>query len=207
MKYKVYGKRNTIEKYTLKRNIFNKKYSVKVYYTDSIFTEKIQMDTLEQIKDYEKYILDIMNSQLIELVNNNDLKQKELNRVVRERIDKKRFIMDNISILIPLLMTYSFKNLTNLLLYFPIKITDIIFTEKYRKEIVEQIEEDMLKYYIYSSCIDLFNEYSKYIIISKKTITANDIDNYSLEQIQDYRRLLLDLKNKEETIKQKKKIL
>lgn len=204
MKYKVYGKKNTIEKYKLKRNLFNKKYVVKIFYTDSVFTEKVEMNTLEEIKDYEKYILDIMNSQLIKLVNDNELKQKELNRVVNQKMDNRKLIMDNLAVLIPILMMYLLKNSSNFILYFPIKIMNIVFSKKYRQEIVEQIEEDMLKYYIYSICIDDFNNYSKYITPSKMTITANNIDHYSLEQLQNYRKELLDLKSKEEILQKKK---
>ena len=201
MKYKVYSTKNTIEKYKLKKNAFNKKYAIKIFYTDSVFTEKVEMDTLEEIKEYEKYILDIMNSQIVKLVNDNELKQKELDRVLREKIARRKLFTDNVNVLVPLIVAYITNNIANLILYFPVKIIDIIYTEKYRKEIVEQIEEDMLKYYIYSSCLEDFENFSKYVTTNQKSISANNIDKYSLEQIKDYRREILELKNNEEKIK------
>ena len=201
MKYKVYSTKNTIEKYKLKKNAFNKKYAIKIFYTDSVFTEKVEMDTLEEIKEYEKYILDIMNSQIVKLVNDNELKQKELDRVLREKIARRKLFTDNVNVLVPLIVAYITNNIANLILYFPVKIIDIIYTEKYRKEIVEQIEEDMLKYYIYSSCLEDFENFSKYVTTNQKSISANNIDKYTLEQIKDYRREILELKNNEEKIK------
>lgn len=205
MKYKIYEKGKTIEKYKITKN--KNKYVIKIYYVNSYFVEIVEKETLEEINNYEKYILDKMNDQIIKFVNNEDIKQEETDRTVKEKIELSRLFMDNLAAILPLVMSYLFKNMANLLLYFPLQVINVITREKLKNNIIEEINEDFLKYYIFSNYIEDFRNYSRYITPQNCVITANNIDNYTLEQIQNYRQELLQLKNEEENIKQKKKVL
>ena len=207
MKYKIYEKLETISHYTLKKSKFKEKYIVKIHYVDVNYLKKSTFDNLKETKEYEQYILDLMNKQICDFLNNQEEFEKRKPKEVIKVIEPIRFMMNQISIFIPLLFTSIYKDYRNLLLYFPIQIGSIFCRSKIIDGIKEEIEDDILKYYLFFNNIDFLREYSQYITKDKKIVNANNIDKYTLDSLQQLLDEMRELRSNEEELKVKTKSL
>lgn len=187
MKYKIYKKTETIEKYKIKRNTFNKKYTIKLYYVDSNQYEVYEAENKKYAFEFERFLLDKMNNQIEDLFNNIEMSDNIIAKI-DENVDRFSYIANKIAFIIPTIFTLIYKNGFNMFLYLPLKLLNIVMAEKIKDDYVSISLNDIEKYELFKDNIELLENYSKYVI--KNNITANNIDKYSLEKLKQILRII-----------------
>lgn len=193
MKYKIYDKIETIKKYSIKKNIFNQKYIVKLQYVDSDHYSIYKNDNKKEVLEYERYILDKMNKQIQDLLKEDSKLQDSIAKMLDRNDRIFNFVSTEISLIIPLILTIIYQNGANMLLYLPFKIINYIMREKLTSDYSMDITDDIQKYMFFSENIELFENYGKYVTKNNKNITANNIDKYSLEKLEMFKTMIQTL--------------
>ena len=122
MKYKIYEKSETLERYSVKKNLFNKKYTVKLHYVNSryyaVYEAKDKFDLLE----YERFLLDRMNNQMMDLLESDEV-VNNVDLMITEKDEKFKKISNIVSFSIPLIFSFAYNQLTSLTI--PNSVTSI----------------------------------------------------------------------------------
>lgn len=183
MKYKIYEKSETLERYSVKKNLFNKKYTVKLHYVNSryyaVYEAKDKFDLLE----YERFLLDRMNNQMMDLLESDEV-VNNVDLMITEKDEKFKKISNIVSFSIPLIFSFAYKNCANILLYLPLKLISNVMQTRINNDYKEDIIDDMQKYGLFSENIEILENYGKYVNKKGHNITANTIDKYSFSDLE-----------------------
>lgn len=200
MKYKLYEKVSTIEKYVIKKKLFKKIYVMKVYFCDDSEVGYHYAKDLKSMKEYEKKILNAMNEQMQDFVKNQDNYCKQFEDIVRGENNKFVMFSNLVSFITPLALTLIYKNVTNLLLFIPIQILNTFTRYILQIENMGLILDDITKYELFCKFITEYKEQFDSLYGEGK-INANMIDKCSLELLKEVEEELIFAQENKEKIK------
>lgn len=207
MKYKIYKEGQTIKNYKVKRNYFNKKHEVILSYVDSKQKDKLIFNTQEEFLIWEQLCLQLMDIQINDLLNADDEFCDYLEKMVDTENRNLIKGLDALAFILPIGISFLYKNPINLLLTFPIILLNKTMNIINPMLMKLDIADDLYKYELFIENKDLFENYGMYVTDNRLPINSNNIDKYNLSKIREYLNELKSLaKNENEIQKMLQKV-